>query len=95
MPFKRFDDKLVQGEHLNFQDKGIVSKGAKTHKFAVNSRYDHSFLGYVRYKAQWRQYVLFPLNCVLNKDCLREVADYCEAVTAAHREKRQAFAAAE
>lgn len=91
MALKRFDDKLVEGEHMNFEDKGKVSKGSKTHKFAVTSRHDHSLLGYVRYFAQWRQYVFYPLSCILNRDCLRELADFCVEVTTANREKRQAF----
>lgn len=91
--FKRFDDRRVEGKFLNFDDKGIVSKGAKTRKFAVTSQYNGSLLGYVKFFAQWRQYTFFPLNCILNKDCLREVADYCVELTTAHREKRKAFPA--
>ena len=93
MALKRFDDKLVEGEHLNFHDKGVVSKGAKTHKFYVTSRYNNSMLGYVRFYAQWRQYVFYPINCILNVDCLKEVADYCKESTTSQREKRQAFPA--
>lgn len=91
MGIRRFDDKLVQGDHLSLEDKGIVTKGAKTRNYAVRSRYDHSLLGYIKFKAQWRQYTFFPLNCILNKDCLREAANLCEELTAAHREKREPF----
>lgn len=91
MPLKRFDNKLVEGEDMNFDDKGVVSKGSKTHKFAVTSRHNNALLGYVKFFAQWRQYVFFPLNCILNKDCLREAADFCVELTTAHREKREAF----
>lgn len=88
---KRFDEKLVEGKHQNFQDKGVVSKGATTHKFAVTSRYNQSLLGYVRFYAQWRQYVFYPLNCILNEACMRETADFCREATTAQREKRKSF----
>lgn len=91
--FHRFDDKLVQSGHLNFVDKGYIAPKRKTRKFAVISRFDQSLLGYVQWFAHWRQYVFFPLNCILNKDCLREAADYCDEVTTAHKESRQSFPA--
>lgn len=90
---RRFDDRRVEGDHLNFDDKGLANKAATTRRFAVTSQYNGSLLGYVKFFAQWRQYTFFPLNCILNKDCMREVADYCVEQTAAHREKRKAFPA--
>jgi hypothetical protein len=93
MALTRFDDKLIQGQYLNFEDRGIVSKGAKTRRYAVISRYNRSLVGYIKFFAQWRQYVLFPLNGMLNKDCLRETADFCQEVTLANREKRKPFPA--
>lgn len=93
MTFTRHDARMVNGEHLNYDDKGLVSKGSKTHKYAVTSRYNNSLLGYVKYYAHWRQFTFFPFNCILNKDCLREVADFCVELTTAHREKRKAFPA--
>lgn len=90
---KRFDDKFVKGDYLNFTDKGIAVKNGTTRTHAVHSRYNQSLLGHVKWFAQWRQYVFFPLNCILNKDCLREAADFCDEVTTAHRMKRTAFPA--
>lgn len=90
---KRIDDREVQGVFLSFEDKGYVTKGAKTKKFAVINRFNHTLLGYVKYFAQWRQYCFFPLNCILHKDCLDEVATFCRETTLAHREKRKAFPA--
>lgn len=90
---KRFDDKFVRGEMLNFTDKGITVKNGTTRTFTVHSRYNQSLLGHVKWFAQWRQYAFFPLNCILNKDCLREAADFCDEVTTAHRMKREAFPA--
>ena len=93
MLLKRTDDREVQGRFLSFEDKGYVTKGAKTKKFAVINRYNHSLLGYVKYFAQWKQYCFFPLNGILHKDNLDEVASFCRETSSAHREKRKAFPA--
>lgn len=93
MAFKRFDEKLVHGEKFYYEDKGYVTVGAKTRKFAVFSRRNMGLAGYVKFFAQSRQYVFFPLHYFLDKDCLRELAEYCVEVTNAHRGKRQAFPA--
>lgn len=91
MGLRRFDERVVRGQYLSFEDKGKVSKGAVTNKFAVFNRIDRSFIGWVKFKGQWRQYVFFPLNCILNRDCLREVANFCEELTTAWREERKPF----
>lgn len=91
MGFTRIDGKLVKGEKFYYEDRGYVSPGAKTRKFAVTSRRNMSLAGFVKYFAQSRQYIFFPLNCLLDKDCLREIADYCVEVTTAHRNQREAF----
>lgn len=89
--FTRYDDKMVLSQHLSFVDKGFIGPKTKTRKFAVVSRFDQSLLGYVRWFPHWRQYVFYPLNCILNKDCLREAANYCEEVTSSHKQGRKAF----
>ncbi len=93
MGFNRFDSKMVIGDHLHFEDKGYISKGATTRKYSAINRYTNSLIGYIKFYAQWRQYTFFPLNCVLNKDCLREIADFCVEATTAHREHREPFPA--
>lgn len=84
------DKQWTGGEYLNFKDEGPVSPGSKTRKFSVYSTHSGALLGYVKYFVQWRQYVMFPLNAVFDKKCLREIADFCERATALQREKRKA-----
>jgi len=95
MALKRVDEKFVVGEWLSYEDKGYISVTATTRKYLVKSRKDQSVLGYVKFFAQWRQYVFHPLNCILNKDCLREIAEFCIEVTTANRMKRLPFPASE
>jgi hypothetical protein len=77
-----------KGDYLKFKDEGKVSPGAKTNRWSVWSRHDSSVLGEVRWYVCWRQYVYIPLaNKLYDKKCLREVAAFCEQVTAFHKEK--------
>jgi hypothetical protein len=42
----------------------------------------------VRWYGKWRQYAFFPMpNTVFERQCLRDIANFCEAKT---RERRQA-----
>lgn len=91
MELIRYDAKLVEGEHLDFEDKGKVSKGSKTHKYAVTNKTTNALVGYVKLRAQWRWFVFEPFNCTLTEGCLREAADFCRELNKAHREKRQPF----
>lgn len=83
------EPKWIEGAYLNFKDEGLVTPGSKTRKFSVISRHSGALLGYVKWYVPWRQYVLFPINAVFDKKCLREVADFCERETNTHREKRK------
>ena len=85
----RVDDKLMAGEFLKFQDEGRANKEAKTRKFSVwNKTFGH-FLGYVKWMAQWRQYTFYTVTgSILDKKCMREIADFCELKTAEQRDKR-------
>jgi len=43
-------------------------------------------LGEVGWFARWRQYAFSPkAGTVFNKDCLREIADFCDQRTTEHR----------
>lgn len=46
-----------------------------------------SLLGYVKWYAAWRQYSFFPeADTVYERQCLRDIADFCEKETNKHRE---------
>lgn len=87
---RKIDEKWTQGDYLLFEDKGYVSPGSVTRKFAVISRHSKALLGYVKWYIQWRQYTFAPLNAIFDKKCLREVAEFLEMKTAEHRERRKA-----
>lgn len=44
-------------------------------------------IGQIRWFSSWRQYALFPTqNSVFERQCLRDIADFCERKTKEHRE---------
>ncbi len=85
---EQVDSLWEQSEHLNYRDRGILRKGAKTRVVEVMSRHTGASLGFVRWYSNWRQYSFYPAQALFNKDCLREIADYCEHKNKQHRELR-------
>lgn len=84
---ERVDLDLFRSKNLFFRDDGPVNKGAKTRQFSVFSRATSSLLGYVKWWANWRQYCFFPLNSLFNHECLRQVAQFCQEATTAHKSR--------
>jgi hypothetical protein len=84
---EKVQPRFWQGSHVTFRDDGYISPGSSTRKFAVLSKLDNSLLGYVKWFNNWRQYTFFPLGSVLIKTVLREIADFCEETTKAHKQK--------
>ena len=65
----------------------------KTKVWDVVKNTDDEFkitLGEVSWFGRWRCYAFFPhLDTVFEKTCLRDIADFCEEQTKAHRKKAQ------
>jgi hypothetical protein len=81
---KRIDANYWKTGRLLFRDDGPVNKGAKTRRYSVFDGTSRSLLGYIKWFSNWRQYCFFPLNSLFNKDCLRQVALFCEEATTDH-----------
>jgi hypothetical protein len=78
-------------EWCKFQASG-PSKSGKTLLWTVvtyaSKDGDGSFteLGIVKWYGAWRKYAFFPAPQTLYEhDCLRQIADFCERETKAHR----------
>jgi len=70
---------------LNFGLAGTSPSG-KTKIFTVSS-VNGSRLGAVQWHSQWRKYAFFPIAGTLyDPGCLREISDFCERVSAEHKE---------
>lgn len=73
--------------YLIFEDKGLLSKNAKTRKWVVLAH--NKILGGIKWYPPWRRYAFFPAYPTLyEQDCLREIADFIEAETRKRKEER-------
>jgi hypothetical protein len=65
--------------------------GRKTKVWAVLTIDGTKNLGHVSWYGAWRKYTFCPGQLtVFDKDCLREIADFCEIRTDAHRSRNKA-----
>jgi hypothetical protein len=63
-----------------------VPPDRKTKIFLVLTTDGVSDLGTVKWFGRWRCYSFFPnTDTVFEKQCLRDIADFCEAETKAHK----------
>lgn len=85
---KELDNKWTRGTFINIKDLGRVSDRAVTHLYEVTSRTNGALLGYIKWFAHWRQYSFFPVDCIMEKVCMRDIADFCEQRTNERRQKR-------
>ena len=59
----------------------LVHDTGKTRVFSVDSVRQGGRLGVIRWFGRWRQYTIEPeASTVWNKDCLREVAEFLDAL---------------
>lgn len=81
------DGKFTYGDWVRFVDEGKLTKRAVTHKFSVWTREGGKMLGIVRWFPAWRCYCFFPVNAVLEKTCLRDIAEFIETETKIRKDK--------
>lgn len=69
------------------------SKSGKTRIWRVLAYYDRALtdsysIGEIKWKGAWRRYALSPgRDTEFEQDCLRKIADFCEAQTIKLRQK--------
>lgn len=64
---------------------------AKTHVWLVWTKDGAITLGRVRWFSRWRQYCFQPEpHTVFERQCLRDIATFCEDETKKHRDARKA-----
>lgn len=69
-----------------------VRDGRRTSVWAVLSLDGSKKLGHVSWYGAWRKYSFMPYGMtVFEQECLRYIADFCEAQTKAHRSKPKAI----
>jgi len=75
-------------KHLKFV---IAPPKPRTKVWWVVQRQSDFQLGWIGWWGTWRRYSFFPKpDTVYEVDCLRDLANFCEQQTKAHREMRKA-----
>lgn len=65
------------------------TKSGKTCEFYVMTKDEQALLGRIAWFGRWRCYSFYPHpDTTFENTCLREIASFCEAQTAASRAKR-------
>lgn len=66
------------------------SAGLKTQVWSVISKDAGHGLGIVKWFTNWRCYSFAPsTNTIFEKDCLRDIAAFCDSATTQHRESNK------
>ena len=67
------------------------SESGKTDLWSVITKDGLGKLGVVEWYSRWRKYGFSPeQRTIFEEDCLRDIADFCEAKTKEHRAVRKA-----
>jgi hypothetical protein len=65
----------------------VLRDTGKTVVWAVLAKEDLAKLGEIRWFGSWRCYAFFPMDAIFEQKCLREIADFIEGQTKAHRQR--------
>jgi hypothetical protein len=70
---------------IEFMPEPLAS-GKKTKRWAVSAKEGGDRLGSIQWYGPWRQYTFQPAaNTIYERQCLRDLADFCELQTKTHR----------
>ena len=78
-------------KYIEFSEPWPSTSG-RTQVWRVYAKAGGEDLGSVRWFGRWRRYAFFPLVgtvTVFEHECLRDIADFCEARTVEHRAQRR------
>lgn len=85
---RRHDATWTAGTWIHFRNLG-APEGRKTNVYDVVDSSNRP-LGVIQWYGAWRCYSFYPHeNTLFEKNCLREIAQFCEEETERHREARQ------
>jgi len=76
---------IYEGKHIRISH---YSNKPKTKVWVVLNKYDATHLGHIGWFPKFRKYSFYPcLNTVYEEECLRNIADFIEHMTKAHKAK--------
>lgn len=69
----------------------VPPDSSKTERFTVVETQGDIFIGKITWCGRWQKYAFEPFrDTILEQDCLRDIADFCEAKTKEHQASRKA-----
>jgi hypothetical protein len=83
---------MNEPKYIQFIEHGVSPSG-KTKIWQITSKDDfNDFLGWIKWDGAWRCYSFYPTSnvdggLVFEKQCLRDIADFCEKQTKLHKPK--------
>jgi len=87
MPLKLIDRARTDGTHVTFVNCGQL-ESRKTNGYMVNAKEGSALLGWITWHGAWRKYAFHPsAGTIYEETCLRDIAEFCEQETKAHRAK--------
>lgn len=83
---------MTEPKYIRFLDRGLTPSG-KTRVWHVATRSQdkpdtqiEDYLGEIRWFGRWRCYTFYPYDqTVYEKQCLRDIANFCEEQTNLHK----------
>lgn len=88
-PCRAPSDGSETASYITFKVKELTPNPA-TKRWAVMSKDQGSQIGMVSWYGPWRKYCFFPMaSTVYEQVCLRDIANFCESQTKAHREAKK------
>lgn len=73
--------------YLQFAQSGTSGSGL-TKIWSVLGDGGVNVLGRIKWHAPWRKYVFEPIQGIFDVHCLREIGQFCETETGAHKDAR-------
>jgi hypothetical protein len=84
------EGEMTEGKWLQFV-KQPRTPGRKTDRWAVLAKNNGFCLGTVSWFGSWRKYSFYPvMNSILEEQCLRDIAEFCQHETAAYKAAKKA-----
>ena len=74
-----FEPGWWKGKYVIVEDRGPVSKGAKTRVYRITSK--GQVLGHVKWVPFWRKYALFTHNAILENECMDDISQFIQERT--------------
>ena len=81
--------KLKNGKYIRAVERPLAP-GKITAQYAVESTYDTSYLGEIKWYGPWRGYAFYPyIDCVFEPKCLNTICEWIAELNQAHREAKR------